>query len=60
MDSQLLMIRVNVPLQSSRAIFVYGEIIRMHTILESKCTVIKLPLNRNFKAKKINNIQFSL
>jgi len=54
------MIRVNVPLQSSRAIFVYGAIIQMHTILESKCTVIKLPLNRNFKAKKINNIQFSL
>jgi len=31
------MIRVNVPLQSSRGILVYGEITQMHTILESNC-----------------------
>jgi len=51
------MMRVNVPLHSSRGIFVYSEIIQMPTILESKCTVIKLPRNRNFKAKKQNTIQ---
>jgi len=49
--------RVNNPLQSSRGIFVYGEIIQMHTILESNCTVMKLPKfygeNGNFMAKKI-------
>jgi len=51
------MILANVPLQSSRGIFVYGEIIQMHTILESNCAVIKLPRNRNVKAKKQNTIQ---
>jgi len=35
--------------------FVYGEIVQMHTILESNCSVIKLPRNGNFKAKKFNN-----
>jgi len=45
------MIRGKVPLQSSRGIFVYGEIIQKHTILESNCTSIKLPRNGNFKAK---------
>jgi len=33
------MIRVNVPLQISRDIFAYGEIIQMHTIHEGKHTV---------------------
>jgi len=46
------MIFVNVPLQSSRGIFVHGEIIQMHTILESNCTVIKLPRYGNRKQKK--------
>jgi len=46
------MILVNVPLQSSKSNLVTGEIIQMHTILESNCTAIKLPRNRNFKAKK--------
>jgi len=45
------MIRLNVPLQSSRGILVYGEIIQTHTIRESNCTVIKLPRNGNFEAK---------
>jgi len=47
------MIRVNVPLQISRGICVYVEIIQMHTIFESSCKVTKLPSNGNFKAKKI-------
>jgi len=50
----MLMIRVNVPLQISRGIFVCGEIIKMHTIHESNCRVIKLPRNGNNKEKKIN------
>jgi len=49
------MIRVNVQLQISRGIFVYGEIIQMHTTHESKYTVIKLPRNGNTKAKKKHN-----
>jgi len=32
--------------------FAYGKIIQMYTILESNYTVIKLPGNGNFKAKK--------
>jgi len=48
----MLMIRVNIPLQISRDIFVYGEIIPMHTIHESSYTVTKLPRNGNSKAKK--------
>jgi len=39
----MLMIRVNIPLQISRGMFVYGETIQMHTILESNYTVVKLP-----------------
>jgi len=54
------MIRVNVRLQSSRGILVYGEIIQKDTILESNRTEIKLPRNGNFNAKKIHKIQFSL
>jgi len=49
----MLMIRVNVPLQISRGIFIYGEIIQMHTVHESNYTVIRLPRNGNCKAKKI-------
>jgi len=44
-------VRVNVPLQTSRGIFVYGEIIKMHTIHESNYTVIKLPRNGNSEGK---------
>jgi len=47
------MMRENVPLQSSRGIFVYGEIMQMHTILDSNGTEAKLPRNGNFKAKKL-------
>jgi len=43
-----------------RRIFVYGEIIQMHTIHESNYAVIKLPRNVNSKAKKISKIQFSV
>jgi len=39
------MICVNISLQISRRIFVYGEIIQMHTFHESNSTVIKLPRN---------------
>jgi len=46
----LLMIRANVSSQISRSIFVYGEIIQMHTFSETNCTVIKLPRNGNNKA----------
>jgi len=49
----LLIIRVNDPLQISRGIFVYDEIIQMHTIHECSYTVIKLPYNGNNKMKKI-------
>jgi len=59
-DLEMLMIRVNVPLQISRGVFVYGEIIQMHTIFESNYTVIKQPRHGNSKAKKINKKQFSL
>jgi len=38
----------------------YGKIVQMYAILESNRTVTKLPRKRNFKAKKINKIQFSL
>jgi len=50
----MLMIRVNVSLQTSRCIFVNGEILQIRTIHESNYTVIKLPRNANSKAKKIN------
>jgi len=50
----MLMIHANVPLQITRDVFVYGGIIKMHTIHESNYTVIKLPRNGNSKAKKIN------
>jgi len=48
----MLMIRVNVPLQISRGIFICGEIIKMHTIYEGNYTVIKLLLTGNSEAKK--------
>jgi len=48
------MIRVNIPLQISRVIFVYGEIMQIHTIHECNYTVMKLPRNGNSKAKNIN------
>ena len=50
----MLMIHVNVPLQTSRGIFVCGEIIKMHTIHENNYTVMKLPHNGNSKTKKAN------
>jgi len=54
------MIHVNVPLQISKGIFVYGEVIKMYTIREGNYTVIKLSRNWNSKSKKINKrtIQF--
>jgi len=48
----MLMIYVKVPLQISRGIFVYGEIIQMHTIHKSNYAVIKQPRNGYSKAKK--------
>jgi len=48
------MLRVNVPLTISNGIFVYGEIIKMHTIHDGYYTVVKLPRNGNSEAKKIN------
>jgi len=51
----MLMMRVKVSLQILRCIFVHGEILRMHTIHESKYIVIKLP--RNVKRKAKNNSQ---
>jgi len=44
-------LRVNVSLQISRCICVNGEIIQMHTILESNYAFIKLPRNGNSKVK---------
>jgi len=48
----MLMIRVNIPLQFSRDIFVYGEIIQMHTNHESSYTGLKLSRNENSQANK--------
>jgi len=56
----MLMIRINVPLQITRGIFVHGDIIQMHTIHENNYTVIKQPRDGNKKAKKINKKQFNL
>ena len=53
----MFMIRVKVPLQISRGIFLYGEIIQMHTLHESNHTGIKLPRNDNSKEKKIKKNQ---
>jgi len=52
----MLMIPVNVSLQSSRSVFVHGEIIQMHTIHGSNYAVIKLLRNgtSRSRAKKIN------
>jgi len=47
----MLMIYVNISLQISKYIFVNGEIIQMHRILESNYTFIELPGNGNSKAK---------
>jgi len=44
---------VNVPLQITRGIFIYGEIIQMHTIHEGNYAVISQPRNGNSKAKKL-------
>jgi len=41
----MLMIRVNVSFQILRGIFVYGEVIQIHTFHESNYAVIKLPRN---------------
>jgi len=61
LEPQMLMIRVKVPLEFSKGIFVHGEIIKMHTIHESNYTAIKLPRNGNSKAKKkLTNKQFTL
>jgi len=54
------MIYVKVPSQTSRGIFVYAEIIQMHTIRKSNYTVVKQPCTGNSKAKKITKKQFSL
>jgi len=35
----MLLVRVNVPLQFLRGIFVYGEIIQVHTIGESNYSI---------------------
>jgi len=48
----MLMICAKVPLQISKGIFVYGEIIKMHTIHKGNYALIKLPRNGNSKAKK--------
>jgi len=45
------MMHVNVSLQISRCIFVYGEILQMRTTHECNYTVIELPRNGNSKAK---------
>ena len=50
----------NVPLQISREIFVYGEIMQMHIIHESYCTAMKQTRNGSSKAKKLTKtIQFT-
>ena len=55
------MIRDNVPLQISRGIFIYGEIIKMHTIYEGNYTVIKLlPIGKCKWKKRINKHQAPL
>jgi len=54
------MIRVSIQLHISRGIFVYGEIIKMHTIYEHNHIVIKLPRGGNNKAKKTNKTLFGL
>jgi len=46
------MILVSVPLEISSGIFVYDEIIEMHTIHENNHKIIKEPRNGNSKAKK--------
>jgi len=46
--------------KAQEGIFVRGEIIQMHTILDSNCTIIKLPRNGILRRKKINKVQFSL
>jgi len=60
LEPYILMIHVNVPLQISNVIFVYGDIIKMHTIRKGNYTVIKWPRNGNSRAKKINTKQFRL
>jgi len=54
------MILLNVSIQISRGIFVYGEITQMLTFNENNRMVIKLPSNGNSKAKNNNEktIQF--
>jgi len=52
MNSLQFMIRVNRPLEISSGIFVYDEIIQMHTIHENNHTVIKELSNGNSKANK--------
>jgi len=47
----ILMIRVNVSLQTSICIFVNGEVLQMYTFHESNYTAIELPLNWNSTAK---------
>jgi len=39
------------PITNLKGHFVYGEIIQMHTIHESNCTVIKQSRNGNSEAK---------
>jgi len=46
---------VNVPLEISSGIFVYDEIIQMHTIHKNNLEVVKEPLIENSKSK-INRI----
>jgi len=44
--------RVNVPLQNSRGIFVYGEIIKMYTIRESNDIVTNYHVMETVKRKQ--------
>jgi len=52
MDSLQLLILVNVPLEISSGIFVYDEIIQIHTIHKNNHKMIKEPHNGNSKANK--------
>jgi len=49
----MLMIYVKVPLQISRRIFVYGEIIQMHTIRKSDSAVINYHVMETVRRKKL-------
>jgi len=48
-----MLIRVNIQFQISRGNFVYGEILQIHTIRESNCTVIKNHVMETIRRKKL-------